>query len=216
MLDVTRCNKLIVYGGSFDPPHRAHTTLPFSVADAIGADGVLFIPAGQPPHKPDRRLASAEDRLAMLRLALGDNERAAIDTMEIERAGPSFTVDTLEALRDRLGDGIELRLLMGADMMVTFYQWMRPQRIIELAEPVVMARPPWDTRAMLAGLPHDLPDGERAAWAQRIVPVGKLDIASTELRRRLSEGDYESDTVVDALDPAMIEYARDRRLYRAD
>lgn len=216
MLDVSRCNRLVVYGGSFDPPHRAHTTLPLLVADAIDADGVLYIPAGQPPHKPDRRLASAEDRLAMLRLAFGDSDRVAIDTSELERDGPSFTVDTLAHLRQRLGEGVELRLLIGADMMVTFYDWREPERIIELAEPVVMARPPLDTVAMLSRLPDGLSDGERAAWAERIVVVPQLDIASTDLRERLAAGDYDAAAVREAMDPPVVDYVRDRGLYRAD
>lgn len=212
MLDTRRARRLVVFGGSFDPPHRAHVELPFHVAGALQADGVLFIPAGLPPHKA-RQVPPAEHRIAMLELALGDRPDAAIWRGEIDRPGPSYTVDTLAQLRRELGDGVDLRLLIGADMAAIFYQWREPGRILELAEPVVVMRPPVDPDMLLRTLPDDLADADRQAWAKRIVPAPLLDVDSTRLRAALAGGRFDDALVRDMIPPAVLEYIRRHRLY---
>jgi nicotinate-nucleotide adenylyltransferase len=212
MLDPTKCRRLVVYGGSFDPPHRAHIELPFHAARQIGADGVLFIPAGQPPHKTDRTLSPAADRLTMLRLALGEREDAAVETFEIDHAGPSYTVDTLDYLHRRLGDGVELRLLIGADMAAIFYKWRDPRRIIELAEPLVMMREPYNVAALLATLPAELSQAQRAAWARRVVKGPAVGVSSSGLRAKLASGGEEAE-VRAAIAPAVLRYIREHGLY---
>lgn len=205
---------LLIYGGAFDPPHRAHVELPFEIARRIEADRVLFVPTGQPPHKSDAS-ASAADRRAMLRAALAGQPDADISTFELNRPSTSYTVDTLEHLRRTLADGVNMRLLIGADMAAMFYDWRSPQRIIELAEPVVMMRPPYDIDALLRTLPAGLPEAERAAWRSRIVPCEQIDISSTQLREHLAAGDYDSAVVRRTLHPAVVDYIRRRGLYRA-
>ncbi|MBI1371316.1 MAG: nicotinate (nicotinamide) nucleotide adenylyltransferase [Phycisphaera sp.] len=213
MLDPRRAHRLIVYGGSFDPPHRAHIELPRQVADAIGADGVLYVPAGQPPHK-SRSLTDATHRLAMLRAALRDVDRVAIDTVEIDRHDVTYTVETLQHLRDTLGDDIDLRLLIGADMAASFYDWREPRRILRLAEVVVAMRPPWTMASLLVELPDDLTDDERRAWSERIVDTHVIDVSSTALRTALRAGDYDAATIRDHLDPAVLAYIRANNLYK--
>jgi nicotinate-nucleotide adenylyltransferase len=214
MLDPTRCRRLVIYGGSFDPPHRAHMELPFDAAKQIGADGVMFVPTGSPPHKPGP-IAPGEHRVNMLRAALGDRKAAAISTFEIDREyKASYTVDTLDHFRAELGEAVELRLLIGADMAAMFYQWRQPRRIIELAEPVVMMRPPLDVEALLAELPDELSDAERAAWRGRVIACPQIDVASTALRERLAAGEYESEDVRSQLPGPVLEYIRREGLYR--
>ena len=213
MLDPAKCHRLIVYGGTFDPPHRAHIELPFLASREIGADGVVFVPAGEPPHKHGIHTSPAADRLAMLRLAVGDRADAVIDTFEIDHAGPSFTVTTLEELRRRWPPGVELRLLIGADMAAGFYTWRDPRRIIELAEPLVMMREPYGVADLLAHLPADLSEAERAAWARRVVKTPRVDVSSSGLRERLATGGY-ADAAGDAsVSPAVARYIRDHALY---
>ena len=220
MLDPRNARKLVVYGGSFDPPHRAHLELPFEVARAIGADGVLFVPAGQPPHK-SRRVSAAHHRLRMLQVGLGvADERsrgdAAIWTSELERSGPSYTVDTLRQLRAELGEGVELRLLIGADMAVSFYDWREPREIERLAEPVVMMRPPADPRSLLAALPAELDGPARQRWGGRIVATPQIDVESTRLRQLLAAGEYDHPHIQQMLHPAVLSYIRRHQLYQGD
>jgi nicotinate-nucleotide adenylyltransferase len=212
MLDPQRCRTLLIYGGAFDPPHRGHVELPPRAAEQIHAHGVLYVPTGEPPHKSPTA-APAEHRLAMLRLALGDRSDCAISTWEIEHAGPSYTVRTLEHLRQEL-PGVELRLLIGADMAASFYgKWKDPRRIIELAEPVVMLRPPYgDPEAMLTALPDDLPEPERRAWRDRLVTLPTIEAASTDLRRALAAGRYDDPAVRERLPSAVLDYIRQHRL----
>ena len=211
-LDPATCSTLLVYGGSFDPPHRAHIALPHAAAEQIGplpGAGILYIPAGQPPHK-SRPMTAAHHRLAMLRLALEDSDRAAISEIELNRAGPSYTVDTLRQLHSQF-PGATLRLLIGADMAAIFYQWRDPQAILELAEPLVMMRAPADNESLLAMLPP----GEAEAWRSRIVAVPPLDISSTELRTLLAAGDYQNPRLSAMLDAKVIQYIRVHHLYSA-
>ncbi|MEX0745074.1 MAG: nicotinate (nicotinamide) nucleotide adenylyltransferase, partial [Phycisphaeraceae bacterium] len=182
-MDLARCDKVIVFGGSFDPPHRAHVRLPRQVGEAIGADAVAYVPAARAPHKLDRTQTDATHRLAMLQAALADEPWAIVLTDELDRARdgrPSYTVDTLEALHRRLPDA-ELRLLMGADQVRIFDQWHEAARVAELAEPVVLVRPPESAASLLASLPA----GEREVWAARLVEVDRIDVSSTQVRQRV-------------------------------
>lgn len=199
-------DRLLVYGGTFDPPHRAHVELPFVVMRKLAFDGVVFVPAGQPPHKPDPDRTSAEHRLAMLRAALCDRDDAAICTWELQRQGPSYTYQTLEQLRDHLGDTATMRLLIGADMALIFDKWVRPEVIEQLAEPVVMIRPPYTRQSLLARLPAE-------RWAHRLIDVPPMDEASSDLRPRLAAEAYDDPQVRHALPSAVIDYIRAYRLY---
>lgn len=203
-------DRLIVYGGTFDPPHRAHIQLPRLAADRIGADGVLYIPAGRPPHKPDDHRTPGRHRLAMLQLAIGDAPDAAISDYELNQPGPSYTFATLEQLRHTLGDRVKMHLLIGVDMALIFDQWVKPDRIEQLAEPRVMARPPHDRRRFLDALPP----GQRDMWATRMVDVPAIDISSSELRHAIAEQGLDARSVRDNLAPRVIDYIRAHHLYQ--
>ena len=203
-------NHLILFGGSFDPPHVAHVILPMAVREAVGADAVAYVPAARAPHKLDRVQTDPAHRLAMLRLALSDAEHAVVLTDEIDRAKggqPSYTVDTLAALREKLRPGVTLRLLIGADQVRIFDQWREPRRIIELAEPLVMVRPP-DTRdSLLASLPDEK---TREEWASRLLDVPAMDVSSTEIRERVRRGE----PIGGMVHPAVQRYILENDLYR--
>ena len=201
---------IILFGGSFDPPHVAHVSLPMAVREAEGADMVAYVPAAKAPHKLDKVQTDPLHRLAMLGLALQDVEHAALLSDELDRAAdgrPSYTVDTLEAIRERLGPRVRLRLLIGADQVRIFDKWREPQRVIELAEPLVMVRPP-DTRdSLLASLPDEQ---ARARWSPRLVDVPAVDISSTNIRERVAQGK----PIAGSVSPAVEAYIREHGLYK--
>ncbi|MEM1355873.1 MAG: nicotinate (nicotinamide) nucleotide adenylyltransferase [Planctomycetota bacterium] len=206
--DLTPYRKLLLFGGSFDPPHRAHIALPQIVAEQIGADVVAYIPAGRAPHKLDRKQTPPEHRLAMLELALAGLDHCIILTDELDRdpAQPSYTVDTLEALSGRLSPGTTMRLLVGADQLRIFDSWRDPERVVAFAEPAVMVRPPDTRETLLDSLPDD---AARAAWSPRLVEVPAMQISSTEIRRRVAAG-----LPLDDLTPGAVEgYIQQHGLY---
>lgn len=209
MHPLSRYDSVLIFGGSFDPPHRAHAALPRLVADAIGAEVVAYLPASRAPHKLDQQQSAPHHRLAMLRLALADEPGTIVLTDEIERGPdePSFTVHTLERLRKSLGEATKLRLLFGGDQLRIFNQWREPERIVELAEPVVMVRPPDTAESLLAALPDD---AARIAWAPRLIAVPRMEISSTLIRERVSRGDSTEELVA----PAVARYIAEHGLYR--
>jgi nicotinate-nucleotide adenylyltransferase len=202
--------RVVVFGGSFDPPHLAHVELPRLVMTQLNADAVLYVPAGRAPHKLDKIQTDAAHRLAMLQLTLANHPWALIWPQEIRRAKdgePSYTVDTLTDLRQRLGDQIQLHLLIGGDQLRIFDTWKDAARIGQLAQPVVMVRPP-DTRAsLLAALPQD---ADRAAWAQRFLELPPRPESSTDIRKHVERGDG-----IDALvTPNVARYIAAHHLYQ--
>lgn len=192
---------VLLFGGSFDPPHIAHITLPSLARDAINADWLLYVPAARSPHKPDGPIASAPERIAMLAAALQDIPRASISTIELDAAdrdplAPSYTINTIRALRSSIPPETKLRLLIGADQLLSFHRWREPREIIERAEPVVMLRrsdpppapsaPQPDIDSLLAHIePHWSPD-ELRAWRSRFVEVPLIDVSATEVRSLLA------------------------------
>lgn len=197
---LTGYQTILLFGGSFDPPHRAHLALPQQAAKAIGADVIAYLPAGRAPHKLDREQTDPQHRLAMLRLALADQPGAVptvVLTDEVDRGPgePSYTVDTLEALSKQTDQGATLRLLIGADQLRIFDSWREPDRVVALAEPVVMVRPPDTATVLLESLPSD----QRAAWAKRLIETDQLDVSSTDIRQQIAAGESDDGAICDAV-----------------
>lgn len=169
---------LIVFGGSFNPPHIAHLAVAEAAADAVENSRVLWIPAATPPHKRgDVDLASAGHRLEMTRLATSGNDRFEVSDSEIKRGAVSFTVDTLRTLKEER-PGSELALLVGGDSLAQFPSWREPEAILEMARLLVYRRE------------GDSVD-EVPAWIRdrvTVIDAPRLDLSSTELRARICAG----------------------------
>lgn len=201
--------RLLVFGGSFDPPHRAHTALPPLAAEALGCRRILYVPAALNPLKADEPPTSARHRLAMLRLAIADLPAAEISTIELDRPGPSYAIDTLRALREAHGPGTELVLLIGSDQALQFRQWKDWPAILDLARPAVMVRPPLDEAAYRRNLVAAYTPEQAERWLTWTVDVPQMDICATEVRRRIAAGEETGEM----LDPRVLEYIRLHGLY---
>lgn len=200
-----RPERLGILGGTFDPPHLGHLWLATMAADELGLSKVLFVPAAAPPHKRRRSISHAADRVLMTRLAVANDPRLDVSLVELERDGPSYTIDTLVELRQRHPD-VELVLIMAADSLAQVGTWRSPDQLLKLALWAVAPRPgtPLPPRAELA-----------KRWgrgAARIHLLGgpALDISASQIRRRVAAGRAIRYLVPRAVEELIVE----RRLYR--
>lgn len=182
--------KVALFGGTFDPIHTAHLRMARMLADTLSLDQVLFMPAFVPPHKVKSGIAPASDRLQMCRLATADDPRFQVSSLEIDRKGASFTVDTLEQLR-ALRPEDEWYLLIGADMFMTFGSWYRFQDIMELC--TVCTVPRDDVTADTLRRHAETLWGDRNGYIVLDTPVG--EISSTLIRDRIVQGEPFTDLV---------------------
>lgn len=161
--------RLGIFGGTFDPVHHGHLILARAAREELGLDRVVFIPAGQSPHKTDHKPATAQDRLAMLQLALTGEDGFEVDDLELHRPPPSYTVETLRHLASSRPND-EIILLLGADNVANFETWREPDEIRRLSQ-----------IALLDRTNHAIPDNH---------PVVRrsIDISSTDIRNRISAG----------------------------
>lgn len=204
-----------VFGGTFDPIHIGHLRLAEELAEALDLAEVRFIPAGIPPHRAAPQ-TPASHRLEMLRRALAGNSKFSADAREIERPGPSFTVDTLASLRAEMGAQTPLWLLLGADAFLGLTGWHDWLRVLDLANIAVAARPGCAALTQ-AELPAMLMETVeiRQGWdntpagAIRLLPMTPLDIASTALRAACMRGASLRYLVPDAV----LDYIQEHSLY---
>ncbi len=173
--------RLGVFGGTFDPPHVGHLLIASDAVEQLGLDRVVFVPAARQPLKEESARRATADRLTMVRAMVGDDARFAVDPIEIERGGLSYTVETLGTLAAR-APGAELFLLAGADVLATFARWREPEQIRRLATLVVLTRGGADGRSPTEA-PPDFPGG-----APLFLPTRRVDVSSTEVRARLAAG----------------------------
>jgi len=188
-------------GGSFDPVHRAHVALALVTQQALGLDQVQLIPAGQPWQRPPLS-ATANQRLAMLHLATQGHPSLVVNPIETQRAGPTYTIDTLESLP---GEHTYYWIL-GADQLHNFCTWHRWQDIAQIAQLAVVARP-GNTLKPPAAL-EDLLNTSRRKL--NIIPFQPMSIAARDIRKRLACGE----TTDELLPPAVSEYIAKHGLYR--
>ena len=168
--------RLGLFGGSFDPPHVGHLLAAVDAFETLGLDRLVLVPAAVQPLKAGLAAATAHQRLAMVRLLVGNDTRFSVDAVEIERAGVSYTVDTLQTFAERFPDA-ERFFLVGEDAMAAFGAWREPRQILRLARLAILRRPDATVQSV-----ENRPDGT-IALATRLV-----DVSSTEIRERVRAG----------------------------
>ena len=175
--------RLGLYGGTFDPIHVGHLIAAAEVQAALGLDRVLFLPAGQPPHKRGREITPAAHRVRMIELAIAGRPGLGISDLDLDPGQPSYTVYLLTRAREAYGEGVEIFFVMGEDQLRDLPTWHQPARVAELARLAVVTRP---------NVGADLDEIARAvpAVAGRIhcVEIPQIDIASSDIRARVVAG----------------------------
>jgi nicotinate-nucleotide adenylyltransferase len=164
-------------GGTFDPVHHGHLVAASEVASRFGLDEVIFVPTGQPWQKTQAPVSPAEDRYLMTVIATASNPRFSVSRVDIDRPGPTYTIDTLHDLRDRYGENSELFFITGADALEAILGWHRSDELFGMAHFVGVTRPG-----------HDLSDAGFPDGAVTLVEVPALAISSTDCRARVAAG----------------------------
>lgn len=168
--------RLGVMGGTFDPIHYGHLVTAEEALHQFGLDSVVFVPTGSPWMKAHEVVSGAEDRYLMTVIATASNPRFRVSRLEIDRDGPTYTVETLRSLREELGEGTDLFFVSGADAILEIFQWKDPAELFALAHFIAATRPGYDIAAFDA---HP---------AVTVMNIPALAISSTDLRARVGDG----------------------------
>lgn len=188
-----------IMGGTFDPIHHGHLVAASEVAYYFSLDEVIFVPTGQPYQKEDRDVSAAEDRYLMTVIATASNPRFSVSRIDIDRAGPTYTIDTLRDLRAERGDSTQFFFITGADALSRIMSWENAEELFDLAHFVGCTRP--GHRLTGRGLPED---------RVSLVEIPALAISSTECRQRVADGEPIWYLVPDGI----VQYIAKRGLYR--
>ena len=195
-----------ILGGTFDPMHNGHLAIAREARVELELEEVLFLPTGRPWMKAGQTITSAEHRMAMVRLAIAGHTWCHLSTMEVDRPGPTYTVDTLDELRREHGTTVDFYFILGWDSLPELPRWREPLRIIQLCTLVALPRP-GSARPDIAAIEKQVP-----GLLRRLVILEKpeVDVSGTEIRERIAEGKPIADLV-----PAAVEsYIREKGLYR--
>jgi nicotinate-nucleotide adenylyltransferase len=212
--------KLGLFGGSFDPIHLGHVLPVQEARRRLRLDRVVYLPTASPPHKQDPEsapVAPAAARYAMVEMAILLEEGLFASDHELRSGGPSYTVETLEHFRDegaRAGYELDLHLLLGSDSFAELHTWRRWRELPELARLVVLARPDWEVEAIRGDLAPELREllGSAGKGGDiEVVTDARVDVSSTEIRRRLARGEPPDEEL---LPPLVVDYLQKYRFYR--
>jgi len=186
-------------GGTFDPVHHGHLVAASEVAARFDLDEVIFVPTGQPWQKGEERVSPAEDRYLMTVIATASNPRFNVSRVDVDRSGPTYTIDTLRDLREKYGTAVELFFITGADALAQILSWHQADELFELAHFVGVTRPGYRL------VDAHLPDG-----VVTLVEVPAMAISSSGCRERVMAGQPVWYLVPDGV----VQYIEKRQLYR--
>jgi nicotinate-nucleotide adenylyltransferase len=170
-----------IMGGTFDPIHYGHLVTAEEALQQFGLDEVLFVPTGSPWMKEHEVVSPPEDRYLMTVIATASNPRFRVSRMEVDRDGPTYTVDTLRGLHEALGDGVDLFFITGADAVLEIFQWKDQEELFRLAHFIAATRPGYDIAAFEATAPTSHP-------RISVMTIPALAISSTDIRTRIAWG----------------------------
>lgn len=194
-----------VLGGTFDPIHMGHLIVAEEIRGQLDLAEVLFVPAGEPWLKTNNSISSAEHRVQMVRLAIADEPAFKLSTMEIERAGPSYTIDTIVQFNSQMGAGDKLFFILGWDNLMQLPQWREPSRLVQMCSLVAVPRvgyPSPDLNTLEAAIPG-------LSQSAILLHTPQIEISSSEIRSRVARG-----LSIHHLVPEPVEkYIREHNLY---
>jgi len=210
-----------VLGGTFDPVHNAHLAIAEAVRQAMALSGILFVPAFLPPHKPTYAISAFADRLAMLALAVAGRPAFQVSRLEAERVGPSFSIDTLKALRLWLGPEVELFFIIGMDAFAEIHTWKAYRELLDYASFVIIGRPDHCQQSCEQIVMADFPgyafteaagcwQGEPGQGAIYPLAVPPMEVSSTQIRQAVRKGK----SILDVVPEAVARYVETHGLYR--
>jgi nicotinate-nucleotide adenylyltransferase len=172
-----------IMGGTFDPIHLGHLVAAEEARVRFGLGRVIFVPNRVPPHKKDYEVTAAEHRYAMVVLATAENPHFETSRIELERPGPSYTVDTMREFRRQLGEEGWLYFITGADAMLETLTWRQPEELAALCEFIAVARPGYDLARLSGTLSAEIMARVHG------LDIPGVEVSSTELRRRAAAGE---------------------------
>ena len=196
-----------VFGGAFDPPHNAHIALAQAALAQFRLDRLYVIPTGQAWHKA-RALSAPAHRLAMTRLAFEDTQNVVVDDREIQRAGPTFTIDTLQALQAE-NPQAQIYLFIGADQFAAFRQWHRWQDILEIAIICIADR----TQSVLTQTQFDAYAGSNYRFSRLELPL--MPVSATRIRQLMASGEATAGAIAQLVPEPVARYISLKQLYRS-
>lgn len=198
-------SRIGVLGGTFDPPHIGHMIIAQEAMTQLNLAQVIFAPTRKPPHKLGNEITPIDHRLKMVELALNSNPRFVLSRVDVDRTGPTYTVDTLRLLRRDLGESVDLYFIMGLDSLANILTWHTPDKLIELCRLAVFNRPGYaaDLDALNAQIP---------GLRERVILLKSpaLEIAASDLQQRVRAGQSIKHLVPDRV----AAYIAEHRLYR--
>ena len=198
--------KIGILGGTFDPVHLGHLIIAEETMSSLGLDRVIFVPAGDPWMKAGISISPGPNRLAMILAAVAGNPAFHASPVELDRSGPSYTVDTLEELQEDYGPQTEYFFIIGADALMDFGQWRKPERVLELCTLAVVGRPAQEALD-LSLLETTLPGIRNRV---EIVYNVAISVSSTDIRDRIAE----DRSIRYLVPPAVESYIREHGLYK--
>jgi nicotinate-nucleotide adenylyltransferase len=174
--------RLGVMGGTFDPIHYGHLETAEEALHQFDLDGVMFVPTGRPWMKEHEVVSPAEDRYLMTVIATASNPLFSVSRMEVDRDGPTYTVETLRTLKEEFGEDVDLFFITGADAVLEIVQWKDPNELFELARFIAATRPGYDMGPLETAAPTDHPRID-------VMHIPALAISSTDIRARVAKGE---------------------------
>jgi nicotinate-nucleotide adenylyltransferase len=200
--------KIILFGGTFDPVHTGHIEVAQAAAEKIGASKVTFIPARRSPHKEQKPAAPDNDRIAMLKLAVAGKKLFQISPIELNRAEPSYTIDTIRHFRQKLGAHCQLCWLIGSDMLRDLPRWHKINELMKECTICVMNRGGFD-RPDFDSLAGKISAENIEKLRQNMLETPLIEISSTDIRQKISQ----NQAVSKFLHPDVLNYIKKHRLY---
>lgn len=194
-----------IFGGTFDPIHNGHLLSAAAIKDVLKLDKIVFIPTGEPPHKVARRVTPSEDRLAMVKLAVEDNENFEVSDIECRRNNYTYTYDTLKELNEKAQPDEEFFMIIGADTLADVFNWYRSEDVFKLCSFVAMKRPGSDNEIY----ENNLKRARAAGAVVHTAEIPQFDISSTKIREAISKNEDLSEYVP----TAVAEYIKANNLY---
>lgn len=193
--------KIAIMGGTFNPIHYGHLICAEQVRNGLGYDRVLFVPSARPPHKPQPNMVPAEDRYQMVLLATADNPFFEVSRIEMEREGPSYTIQTISKLRNTYGTSTDLAWIIGADSLIEYKIWKDFDGVLNQCTMIATTRPNYDLQLVPSEIRNRV----------KTYRITGIDISATEIRKRI-----QNNLSIQYLVPdSVAEYINEHKLYRA-